>query len=281
MIRNSNAEKLPVPNNVEKVNSSEKTEKTADNPDDDPEPLQDASDIASIDEVINELDAAFRSDKNLRTKLNHQALQNLYKYTGQAKISGYDAEEIVSVVISKMLETNTKKNRKWNKAQCPNIVEFIFMCIVSFIKNERKKLGSNIPPLYDIRETGLESKEKKRNNKAETIPADVVYKNGKVSENTNYDIQRAKNYSENTNTFEQDFEEIILDTERQLEDDLEAYYVFQERLNGVKSNQEIGKKLGITVKDVENALKRIRRKIVSLEKNQIYQKHSKKKLRHI
>jgi len=268
--RNSSAEQLPLPDDGEEINSSEKTEETADNADDEPEPHRDEDDIASIDEVLNALDSAYKSDKNLQTKLNYIALKNLYKYTGQARLSGYDAEEIVSIVITKILESEEAKRRKWNKTKHPNIVNFIFMCIVSFIRNERKKTSSTTTPLYDIRETGLDvmEGEKNRYDKEKTVTPTVVYKNGQISENTNYDIASARNYREKAGEPIPDYEELISDLEKELENDEIAFFVLQEILNNCKSNQEIAGELGITVKDVENASKRIKRKL-SHSKNKI------------
>ena len=72
--------------------------------------------------------------------------------------------------------------------------------------------------------------------------------------------------TENEFDFEKiDESEFIDKLETEFENDETAFFVFQEILDGNKSNIDISKKLGIEVKDVENARKRIKRKALNLK----------------
>ena len=57
---------------------------------------------------------------------------------------------------------------------------------------------------------------------------------------------------------------IDLSYKNELDNDETAFFVFQEMLDGNKSNIDVASKLGIEVKDVENARKRIKRKALNI-----------------
>ena len=128
--------------------------------------------------------------------------------------------------------------RKWNKDNFPGIEMQVEAGILSHIRNEYKKSKSG----RQIKYTQYPDEE---------IKADDEYPGQFMDEDIgDKDIR--------TNV-----EEVIKKCRDKIEeaDDAEAFFVFNEMLNGTKSNIKIAENLALNVRDVENAKKRIRRMV--------------------
>ncbi|MBK7377436.1 MAG: hypothetical protein IPJ03_00230 [Ignavibacteriales bacterium] len=262
MIRNSSAEKLPVPDDREEINSSEKTEETVENPDDEPEPHRDEDDIATKEEAMHEIERVFKSDKDLLNKLEGFATGFLYRLDYEHKLLRLGADNIVGMCIEKICYGN----RKWDKNKHPNIVEFMNHAIVSIIRDElKRKKEIKCIPINDI-QRAEHSPDQDKQELENMLYMDNINIQGEVTTSASENAQMKSNDSPFCDDQTENEEFIISNFEKGLEDDTNAYYVLQERMKGNKSNIAISKELGISVVEVENALKRIKRKIVSFKK---------------
>uniref|UniRef100_A0A832G250 Uncharacterized protein n=1 Tax=Ignavibacterium album TaxID=591197 RepID=A0A832G250_9BACT len=202
--------------------------------------------IATVEEVKEEIKRVFEEDKKLMTKLIKLAEANIYGFTQEREICGLKPDDIVMNSIEDILEGR----RKWKKDKCPNIVVLIIGAIKSNVSNL------------------LNSKEYKFNQKV--IP--IQQNDDENQEEINlYDNEIGKRYSPNeikNDTDEEEFFQKILDL---FSDDEEAYCVLHEIIYGLdydvkEQNQLLAKRLGISVTDVENAKKRIKYKLLFLKK---------------
>lgn len=227
--------------------------------------------IATEEEVFEALEKAFREQKYLKFNLLFITESVLFNLTGANEIDGLNAQDIISIAYEKIL--NGK--RKWKKNKHPNIVNFIIMVIYSLIRNKRKKYLFSYNPLYDVRETGEPEPKLPELKRLVTVPYENYHDNRRINEDegdvnikfNNYDIESRKNFDDEIDNDKKDFYELIAELEAELENDEEAYYVLQERLKGDDSNISIAKELGLEVREVENALKRIRRAAAKIKKN--------------
>jgi DNA-directed RNA polymerase specialized sigma subunit len=264
MFRETNAEEFPIPKDGGKTNKQEKIEESSDNIDDEHEPLQNEDNIASPTEALNAIAKAFTEDKNLFTKLRGFAKKILVQFDFNDRLLRLGEDNIVGMLIEKIGDGI----RKWNKNLQPNIVRFMNMAIVSIIIDElKKKKQIKCVPLNDLKKSAYdlaEEQEELRNmHNIENI--------NMIDFETNSTVEKKQITACAVPPSDDQFgdnEDIITNFEKEFENDTEAFCVLQERLDDVKSNQEIARKLGITVKEVENALKRIKRKFIS-SKNKI------------
>lgn len=190
------------------------------------------------DEVQEEIKNAFRSDKNLMAKLIKAADNFKYPYDN-GKLP--DSKDIVMEAIEDIL---TGK-RKWYKNKCERITIFIVGVIKSKIRNyvnsNGHKINKKIVPLYPS----------------------IAESENENSENSIYDEERAKYFNSDNEDEPPDTEEYynkILDL---FLDDEIAYCVLDELLssddyNRKDKNQLLAKELGISVREVENAKKKIK-----------------------
>lgn len=196
---------------------------------------------ANKDEVLNEIERVFREDNMLMTKLIKKAEILLSTLTNNNKINGLEAADIVMESIDAILSLN----RKWYKERCPNIVVLIIGVITSKIKNivtgKNFKYENKIIPLFQNDENDDQ-------------------------QNSVYDNELGKRFNKADFEFENDGEEIINNILKLFEYDTEAYCIIDELLrtddyNVKEQNQLLSKQLGISVRDVENAKKRIKYKL--------------------
>jgi hypothetical protein len=232
----------------------------------------DADYIATEEEVFNAIDKAYKDDRYVHAKLLGFIQKLIFNIAGKHDINGKNAADFLAQTLDKI----ACRVRKWKKNRIPNIVTFIIYAAKSDIRHEAaQRSGSGIYSnvnnlLHDdllpekLQKEKDNGKKKKKHTKPVIIPLNSTDKEGKVLPDTIADIEKARSYKEDSFGIEDtngDFEEMISKTEKQLEHDEVAYFVFQERIEGVKSNKVIAAKLGISVREVENALKRIKRVI--------------------
>ncbi|HCY77273.1 MAG TPA: hypothetical protein DHV28_15245 [Ignavibacteriales bacterium] len=223
--------------------------------------------IASIEETTDALEAAFKGDKNLSVKLIKYAERKIPMIMGGKNDGRLMPEDVLGEAVERILEGK----RKWKKNRIPKIEQLIMMVIVSLIRIEADKILDIENPLYNFLEAGETEQKKNKNGskKRRIIPLNYADREGKASEDTIIDTEL---YKADKKKFEDEFdfesydkEELIEQLESELEEDENAFFVLIEILEGNKSNIDIAEKLGIEVKDVENARKRIKRKALKLK----------------
>lgn len=189
--------------------------------------------LVSKEEVIAEIEACFKREKNLTKRLSYVALKFIHQYFFRDTIGDKTSSDVVQIVIEKII----KCDRKWDKQRFPDILDFIRICMLSYVRNEKKRRDDF--ELVDMCD--------EKGNLEEWIHKDYI-----------------------TVCIKNDLNNGLLDSEQYqklydqlwfiLKEDVYATFVLEKRLEGIKSNIIIANDLGIDVKDVENSLKRIRRK---------------------
>ncbi len=192
---------------------------------------------ASKDEIIKALEDAYKNIPNFHKRLIYFSLKYIRIYFNSSSFRGLAADDVVNIVIEKVI--NLK--RKWYRNKIADLSQFLRFSILSFIRNEKKRKDANEPidnseEVYgtdgDLRE------EKFIDLVRETLRQDLIDKNFAVN-----------------------FESLIDKCYTAFEKDYEAFFVFDARLDGETSNIKIAGDLKIEVKEVENALKRIKYKL--------------------
>ena len=247
-----------VPGEVDKLAVSSKGLPDAE---EESEPDLPADDIASQEDVLSALKEMY-NDKNMQVKLTRFAKKTIYERLGKDGIKKITPGELVSEAINRIIDGN----RTWDKKKRPNIVELIIMVIVSIARYEANKNSNTVNPLFNEVEAGLELKRK--NFKPKFVPLEFKNEQDRHNENTVADIESAR-YNYNIYTDDEDaivFDKYAEEVEIALSDDEEAFFVYHLRMEGIKEPREIAKTLEVEVSSVYNALKRIRRVIISVTK---------------
>lgn len=230
-------------------------------------PTDAGDDIASIDETVEAISESFLKDKNLSTKLSTYAERKIKEIMGSKNNGKFTGEDYLQEAVARILSGD----RKWKRKKNGSINELIIMVIVSLIRIEAAKIADEDNQLFSEHEAGIAQKYKKTNyKKRRIIPLYYTDKEGKEYDTTIIDVENYKQHGLTKTENEFDFEKIdesefIGKLETEFENDETAFFVFQEILDGNKSNIDISKKLGIEVRDVENARKRIKRKALNLK----------------
>lgn len=229
--------------------------------DDEVFPQQMGDGFATREEVVNAIETAIKNDKNLIIKLTKYAQRKIFGLYGE-KNGKLQPEDIVQEAISRILLLK----RKWYKNKVPRIENLIIMTIVSLIRIENEKTKERENQLYNPIEAGITKNKNSIKSNFRVIPLFYTDENNSNNDNTvadteKYKYQGSKKTEDNFDFESLDEEDYIIQLEKELEEDEIAFFVLQARLDGIKSNIEIAKELGIEVKDVENSLKRIVRKI--------------------
>ena len=189
--------------------------------------------IATREEVVGALDTAYKAQDHFHQRLLYFTLKWVRIYFHCSMIREMTAEDVVQTALIKILSME----RKWKKNQFPDIGDFVRFVLISFIRNERKRKGEIV--FDDVFDGEDEDRERSFED-----PVDYVF-NGALTDSYCRD----------------NFEDLYAKCEDRLKDDIYASFVFEERMRGVKSNMAIAKSLQIEVKDVEKAMKRIKRKL--------------------
>ncbi len=201
----------------------------------------------SVEVVTSEIKRVFSEDKNLMTKLIKFAESYIYVKTGSLEICGFKGSDIVMEAIEGIL----KLKRKWYRQKCSNIVVLIMGVIVSIIRNR------------------INSKSYKESEKVIPLFPPDDEKNNSV--NSVYDDENANKGNYNDSSVKESDEEYYNRILSEFEDDEIAYCIIDELLSRgdydiKEQNQLLAKNLGITVKEVEKAKKRIKRKLIILKR---------------
>jgi DNA-directed RNA polymerase specialized sigma24 family protein len=190
---------------------------------------QDAE-FASKDEIIAALEYSYDTIPQFHERLLYFALSKIRFYFGEDTFNGFTAEDAVQNVLESILAMR----RKWYTKKIPDFHKFIRLALLSSLRNEKnkKERGEEVP-LFD--EEGEFGKETLR---------EILKEFGRQDLTEHY--------------LQENFEQLILKCMDELKDDVYASFVFEQRIEGCRSNIEIAKTLGIEVRDVECALKRIK-----------------------
>ena len=189
--------------------------------------------LANKEEVIAEIEACFQREINLTQRLSFTALGFIRHYFFRDTIGNYTSDDVVNNVMEKIISCK----RRWDKERFPYILDFIRISMLSYVRNERKR-------------------------KAKFELVDLCNEEGELEEWKHQDYL--------TVCFNNDLNENLLDPFKyqklydqlwfELRKDVYATFVLEKRIDGMKSNIEIARNLGIEIREVENALKRIKRK---------------------
>jgi DNA-directed RNA polymerase specialized sigma24 family protein len=203
--------------------------------------------IASRTEVHKALEEAYSIDSKLQTKLLYFALKYIRFYFHRDSIEILTAKDVVQTVLVKFMEGD----RKWDKKKVPNIVNTILMSIISYVRNEWKKMRI-------------------QNRKGKIEYVDQYDEDGNLNEHNLPElIKTYMNEDLKVEELRDRIENMKMNCFRELEEknDVDGYYVFEQIVENTylpdsrDLNKTIADELGISVKEVENAKKRIRRSI--------------------
>ena len=97
--------------------------------------LEKENNHASAEEVINEFENAYKNIPNFHKRLVYFTLKTIRTYFNQNNIRGRDSEDVVQIVIEKIISLK----RKWYRDTIPEFPKFIRLSIISYIKNEKKR----------------------------------------------------------------------------------------------------------------------------------------------
>lgn len=233
---------------------------------DEPVPCSDGDAYVAAEEVNEAVEAAYKKNKNFQIKLIKYAARKIVAIMGGKNDKRLMPDDVVEDAVFRILNLD----RKWYKKKVEKIENLILMVIVSLIRSEANKIMDIENQLYDERMgTAPKIAGTKNQNKRRIIPLHLKNKDGKEIDNTVIDNENFKRNSKDK--YEDDFnfenideEEEIKRLETELETDEVLYYVFQAMMDRKKSNIGIAADLGIEVKDVENARKRIKRKVLAI-----------------
>lgn len=193
--------------------------------------IKEGKNYASKEEVVEALEEAYARNPELHQRLLYFTLKTIRITCYDSSLHNITADDVVQTVIEKIL----KQKRKWYKGTTPDFLHFVRICIISHIRNQCKKKIMEEPE--DLMTEDAESA-----NVREVMKS---YARKDIGEDNNHEK----------------FEALIEQFEEALGDDVNAIFVLEERLEGNRSNKEIARSLGLDVRSVENALKRIKTRL--------------------
>lgn len=207
------------------------------------------------------------------------------KYTGTNSINGYTAEDILSILKLKLLDKSlpAKKRRRWDKNKCPEFKEYVIWACLSIIRNEYKKYRrkQGISQLNDKDNEINDSVSDNVNEENSILEIDEFNENG--DKNNIYSFEY---YSEDGNLDEdyrvgkKIFQEYQLNNSSyniENNNEQDESWIVKEMLGNLEKNNPIGKsvlevmlyydnrprviakELNLTIKEVNNQKKRIKR----------------------
>ena len=189
------------------------------------------NETAGSKEVNEAVKKAFEENPDLYKRLCRFALYKMKSFLYGRSGNNYP-DDFVQTAIQKILEGK----RKWNRGKIPEIADFIRLTILSVIRNEGKS---------------------KQRTVTQGIEDGVRFKPG-----TNGVQYGRGNFRAEYRRLSEKILSLFLNDEI-------AYFVLELRLADHKSNIAIAKNLGIEVRDVECALKRIRKKLMPMKNGKL------------
>lgn len=221
--------------------------------------------VASKEEVLTNLKKLVK-DKNFLEKLTLITLKYIQVYFHENEISSQNAQDVLQTILEKFL--NGK--RKWYKKDGRTLENQIIMALISYVRNEfnkryeikEKNNDNEIEEISD--EPGMNDNEKKESKYKRKVNIQSIYDDeGNLRDyllNDNDTADEEYDELEEKLLLTETFENINKAKELLAKEDEIGYFVFEKILECGKDNKCIADELGISIKEVESAKKRIRRK---------------------
>ena len=203
-------------------------------------------DVATVEEFKEAFEIELK-DKSFLIALTEIALSKIRYYFYENEMNGITAEGLVSDVLIKFYEGK----RTWYNKSTRSLKQQFILTIVSEVRNK-------FDLEYKKNKKG-DSEENNENKYSPRLKMESLYdKNDNVKD---YLVEDKVTIDED-NCANEDLDLEIKKAKEALEedDDIEAYFVFEEILKEGKDNKAIAEKLKMPIKDVQNAKKRIIRK---------------------
>jgi len=221
--------------------------------------------VTSQEEVLTNLKKLVE-DKNFLKKLTLITLKYIQYFFNKNDIDGQTAQDVLQTILEKFL--NGK--RKWYKKDGRTLENQIIMALISYVRNEfnkryeikEKNNDNEIEEVSD--EPGMNDNEKKESKYKRKVNIQSIYddegnlRNYLLNDNDTADEEYDE--LEEKLLLNETFENINKAKELLAKEDEIGYFVFEKILECGKDNKCIADELGISIKEVENAKKRIRRK---------------------
>ena len=186
--------------------------------------------------MLTALEDAYTNTTGFHERLLHFALGKIRLYFDAPSFHSPTAEDVVQDVLTSIIELR----RKWHRDTFPDFHKFVRLAILSHIRNENKK-KRNLETTELLDQDGNLGQESIRMILREYVRQDAA----------------ETDYREN-------MEVLFQQCRDELKDDVYATFVLEEICNGLTSNIKIAETLGVGVRDVENAKKRIKNKLRKL-----------------
>lgn len=192
---------------------------------------EDTEEYAPVGEVIEEIESAYATIKNFHKRLLYFTLKIIRIYFYKNTAEGETAEDVLQTVIDKIL----REKRKWYRNKIPDFVKFLRLTILSYLRNKCKKKKKDALDFTD----------------------DLFDQEGNYRE----EILLLKDIDGKKCSLE--FERLVDECFERYENDELTFFVFDLRMRGERSNIKIaeilnGQGFNVEVRDVENALKKIK-----------------------
>lgn len=187
--------------------------------------------FASKEEIIAEIESVYKTVPNLQNRLLYYTLN----VTNVIYFAETKRKPLADDTLQNVFEKILKLKRRWDYNKNPDFLNFLRMAIFSCIRNERDKKDN-----YNY--VAIEADEE-----SNTLLIDLF-------------SEYVYNYPADKLVYES-FDQLVEKCIEELKGDEIAYFVFEEMMENSKSNIVIAKNLGLEVKDVEKAKKRIKSKM--------------------
>ncbi|MBK7107141.1 MAG: hypothetical protein IPH62_17855 [Ignavibacteriae bacterium] len=201
------------------------------------------NEIATSEEIFFELNIICKN-KNTLNRLTYFTLGKIWYYFEANSMHGKTEKDILQDIFQKFIEGE----RTWNKVNVRTFENQLIMAIVSEMRNEFHK---NLRKLNKLTEYE-KPKALVEFNLDEDEKLNEKYLEDKKSL---LDIETQNEES----IFNKCIEDEIVEIKKILENDVNAYFVLEEILNGETKDIPISQTLKIEIEEVRNAKKRIRR----------------------
>jgi DNA-directed RNA polymerase specialized sigma24 family protein len=197
-----------------------------------------ALEYAPAEEIIEALEDSYKNIENFHKRLLYFTLKYIRFYFNTNCLREKSADDVVQTVIEKLITLK----RKWYRKKIPNFHKFLRFAILSYIRNESRR---EVKEAVDLSVEVCDEEGNLSEEQLSELTSDILCKdiNGKKSA--------------------LDFENLLNKCEAEFEKNDTTFFVFELRLDGLRSNIEIAERLKVAgfevdVRDVENSLKKIK-----------------------
>ena len=256
--------------------------------------------FADREEIINELKKLIKNNYEGIVSIIDKKIFNTL---GRHDINGLTAEDILNNTALKFLEPQKNKPgkyaRNWNKQKYPNFEKYFIQCCFSVLNNEFKKYFDSIRQ-YGGKNKNVKSREvyelENDNNLIHNEhEIDLENEYEETNENIQYDINYDEEYFDNngdeeyyrfnSETYyldkiayneyvrrynreydEDDAEKFLEEVKVKIIKDPKAIKVYERILDGERRDRILARELNMSIKDVRNCKKKIKRAVEKISK---------------